>query len=268
MIRSNDIIELIQLDSIQLSVRMNMTIDDFFASNGPTEFVDRLAACLGIPSYRIRVVDVKSGSTICETIVNSNPSLVGKSATNSSYSSAQQEELVALNTLLQTMASNGSLVLNAPIISLSSNVVSASISNSTANVSDTPVTITPPTAQIPVTSQNIPSGDSSTFFNWWIYMLIGIGCVLVIAVVVIYGIVLQYCYKRMHQQQVSPRVGNEVVFERVESPKSKDIGSVDIQDLDVLGTADAGHLSHTRHLSQIPLAHQQPTTAPPKTLRW
>jgi len=41
-----------------------MTIDEFFEGNGATNFVDRLASQLGIPSYTIRILDVQEGSVI------------------------------------------------------------------------------------------------------------------------------------------------------------------------------------------------------------
>jgi len=45
-------------------VRMEWTLDEFYSSGGVTRFVDRLAASLGIPSYRIKTVAVYEGSVI------------------------------------------------------------------------------------------------------------------------------------------------------------------------------------------------------------
>ena len=53
-------------DSIQAKVRMDWTMDAFFADGGTTRFVDRLASSLGIASHRIKVVAVYQGSVVVE----------------------------------------------------------------------------------------------------------------------------------------------------------------------------------------------------------
>lgn len=56
-------------------MRIDMTTEEFFADNGETEFIDRLAAVLGIPSYRIRIVDSYRGSTVVVIFVNADQEL-------------------------------------------------------------------------------------------------------------------------------------------------------------------------------------------------
>lgn len=51
-------------DAIMTKVRMEWTLDEFYGSGGVTRFVDRLAASLGIASYRIKTVAVYEGSVI------------------------------------------------------------------------------------------------------------------------------------------------------------------------------------------------------------
>lgn len=46
------------IDSIQIAVRMDWTMDEFFADGGTTKFSDRLAASLGIKSANIKIVSV------------------------------------------------------------------------------------------------------------------------------------------------------------------------------------------------------------------
>ena len=53
-------------DSIMTKVRMDWTMAEFFAEGGTTRFVDRLAASLGIDSYRIKTVAVYEGSVVVD----------------------------------------------------------------------------------------------------------------------------------------------------------------------------------------------------------
>lgn len=51
------------VNSIKLTARFEMSIDDFYAKNGTTLFIDRMAALLGIKdTSRIKIVGVYSGS--------------------------------------------------------------------------------------------------------------------------------------------------------------------------------------------------------------
>ena len=50
-------------------VRMNWTLAEFYADGGTTRFVDRMAASLGIPSYRIKTLAVYSGSVVVDFVV-------------------------------------------------------------------------------------------------------------------------------------------------------------------------------------------------------
>jgi hypothetical protein len=53
-------------DAIMLGVRLEFTMDEFFAQGGVVSFVDRMAASLGIHKADIRVVNVYEGSTIID----------------------------------------------------------------------------------------------------------------------------------------------------------------------------------------------------------
>ena len=54
------------IDSIQSSVRLNWTLNDFYSSGGTTKFVDRIAASLGIKVANVKVVSVYQGSVFVD----------------------------------------------------------------------------------------------------------------------------------------------------------------------------------------------------------
>jgi hypothetical protein len=43
---------------------MEMNIDDFYKDNGPTLFIDRICAFLGIPPNKMRIISIVEGSVI------------------------------------------------------------------------------------------------------------------------------------------------------------------------------------------------------------
>jgi len=43
---------------------MEMDINDFYKDDGPTLFIDRIAAFLGIPPNKMRIVSIVEGSVI------------------------------------------------------------------------------------------------------------------------------------------------------------------------------------------------------------
>ena len=50
-----------------------MTITDFYANDGETKFIDRMAASLNIAQSRIRIVGVYSGSVVIESHISEDP---------------------------------------------------------------------------------------------------------------------------------------------------------------------------------------------------
>ena len=51
-------------NAIQTTVRMEWTMEDFFADGGTTQFIDRLTASLGIHASTVKIVSVYEGSLI------------------------------------------------------------------------------------------------------------------------------------------------------------------------------------------------------------
>jgi len=52
------------VDSIKTAIRMDWTLNAFYAAGGTTRFIDRVAAALGIKASTIKVVSVLQGSVI------------------------------------------------------------------------------------------------------------------------------------------------------------------------------------------------------------
>jgi hypothetical protein len=56
-------------DAVMLGIRMEFTMNEFFAQGGVVTFADRMAAVLGIHAADIKVVAVYEGSTIVDFFV-------------------------------------------------------------------------------------------------------------------------------------------------------------------------------------------------------
>lgn len=127
-------------DSIMAKVRMDWTMAEFFSDGGTTTFVDRLAASLGIPSYRIKVVALYQGSVIVDFQIDPEEpeavadAVVAEDATPEEKAAAEAaveaarvaaaqaslDALAAIKTTLVTKASDGDLAtaIGAPVMGL------------------------------------------------------------------------------------------------------------------------------------------------------
>lgn len=90
-LKGEDYVILTRIDSIQLTMRLDVTTAEFWDGNGVTNFIDRLAAVLLIPTYRIRVVDTNEGSTIVSVQIDPDESLSRSVASGSSDKSRAEE---------------------------------------------------------------------------------------------------------------------------------------------------------------------------------
>jgi hypothetical protein len=63
-------------DAILTSVRLEWTVEEFFANDGVTTFVQRLASALGIDPSRVKVVSIYTGSVNVDIEILSNPELI------------------------------------------------------------------------------------------------------------------------------------------------------------------------------------------------
>lgn len=94
------------IDQIRVKVRMDWTLDAFFAAGGTTKFTDRLAASLGIHASNIKIVSVYQGSVIVDFVLIS-------SATN------EIDDLAALVTTLNEKIETKNIFLGGKILSAS-----------------------------------------------------------------------------------------------------------------------------------------------------
>jgi hypothetical protein len=58
-------------NSIQLTARFSMDINDFYANDGQTKFIDRVCAVLGIvDTSRLKIVGIYNGSVIIHAYID------------------------------------------------------------------------------------------------------------------------------------------------------------------------------------------------------
>jgi len=107
-------------DSIQAKVRMDWTMDEFFAEGGTTRFVDRLATSLGVPSHRIKVVSIYTGSVVVDFAIEKEPVVtVGLSAEAIKAKEAEATAaLASVKSVLVVQAKSGTLNVGAPVMGL------------------------------------------------------------------------------------------------------------------------------------------------------
>jgi hypothetical protein len=109
---------------------------------------------------------------------------------------------------------------------------------------------------------DISGGNSSSSdidLEWWVYLLIGVGCLLAVGVLITIGIVLRLCYKKMYKpvEPVSINVSQSVLdFQKVEAGKP-----VEVHDLEGLQDAPTTQLyAEARAISK--------PNQPPRAARW
>lgn len=65
------IVSLRQVDSIQLNTRIQTTVAEFMKADGPTAFVNSLAAVLGLDTSQIKIVGIREGSVVLNYYIQS-----------------------------------------------------------------------------------------------------------------------------------------------------------------------------------------------------
>lgn len=105
------LIEVKPVDAILSNVRMQWTMDEFYAQGGPTSFIDRVSASLGIHASQMKVVAVYTGSVVVEYEIEP---AEGETDTGKALRSIQTN----LNKLIEESDPE---VFGAPVLSASTN---------------------------------------------------------------------------------------------------------------------------------------------------
>jgi len=116
-------------EAIQSNVRMSWTMDEFFEKGGPTSFIDRVSAALGIHASQMKVVAVYEGSLVVDYEIAPEETEDSSTTTSSSSSSSSTSVSVAaqlraietkLNEIIQDESSSAEM-FGAPVLSASTN---------------------------------------------------------------------------------------------------------------------------------------------------
>ncbi len=62
-----------QLNSIKMNTRIEVTLQQFISTSGPTKLINNLAATLGIDTSQIKIVGIRAGSVIIDYFVSEKP---------------------------------------------------------------------------------------------------------------------------------------------------------------------------------------------------
>ena len=103
-------------NALQLSTRLNIDPDTFFDSDGITTFLDRMAALLEISVDRIKVVDIRKGSTIVVTEIMSE----GDVTTERDNKDKIVEEFEGFKKKFEEAVANNEVDLGAPVLNIDS----------------------------------------------------------------------------------------------------------------------------------------------------
>jgi len=57
------------VDVVSVNAKLDMNFDDFFKNDGPTRFIDNMAAYLGIAPSKIKIAKIVPGSVIVDFVV-------------------------------------------------------------------------------------------------------------------------------------------------------------------------------------------------------
>lgn len=96
-------------NSIQLTARFSMDINDFFIDDGQTKFIDRMCAILGIvDTSRLKIVGIYNGSVIIKAYIDEPVTTTVDNATlnNNTYN---EKEISELNIKLNQLLASGEL---------------------------------------------------------------------------------------------------------------------------------------------------------------
>ena len=126
---SNCVVKVHKTDSVKIAMRLDIPVKEFYSTLGATTFIDRIAGLLGIPTHRLRIVEIREGSTIVYyTILPKEPekvidSVSGEITTIEQSSEDVNNELTELKNRLIDLADVISSELNIQVLNIDAHVV-------------------------------------------------------------------------------------------------------------------------------------------------
>ena len=96
-------------NSIQLTARFAMDIDDFFIQDGRTLFIDRMVALLGIQDFsRVKVVGIYSGSVVVRAAIEESVTTDHENA-KTIDNDFHRQEMTEINERIAALSESGEL---------------------------------------------------------------------------------------------------------------------------------------------------------------
>ena len=198
------------MDSVSGTFRLDIPIGDFFSQIGTTRFIDRLAASLAIHASTIKVVQVRSGSSIVHFQISSENDVNGNYvATNEEgITSSSNNDMAGLMERMQSLYEQGAYDLGAPILDMSLFTTAAPNQSTEETIGET--------VAVEVT-QNVP---------WWAALLIvAISCFGCVCLCACACVTWQYC--RLRKQK-----GRVAAIEKAQAAHKAGEPDIKIQEID------------------------------------
>ena len=183
------------VNAIMVTLRLEVSVHDFFTGGGQLTFIDRVSAVLGIPTYRVRIAGVSEGSTVLSAFID---------AADGSGDAESRADLHNLALLLDLSIANGELKLGYKILQYSV---------ATAFVDD-------PVPDDDLEKSGGEGGDDSKF------LIIGLCCgavILFIIIVIIVILVRRHRKKRKIITLVESEINSDLE-KKVPTPQTADVG--------------------------------------------
>eukprot|EP00744_Colponema_vietnamica_P007563 GILI01010870.1.p1 GENE.GILI01010870.1~~GILI01010870.1.p1 ORF type:complete len:738 (+),score=179.47 GILI01010870.1:37-2214(+) len=149
VLKGTDFVLLRVVNTVQVSLRMDTNLNDFFDNDGESKFIFRLALSLGISADRIKVVDIRQGSVIVDFAVvpkSFNTTASANATTPAAASLAEIQDLQAVASVLNAQASSNALAsaVGYPVLSMSVQVsVDPWVTPSSSNTQSSSVDFVP-----------------------------------------------------------------------------------------------------------------------------
>lgn len=104
---------------VKLTARLSIPVMDFFDNNGPTTFITNICAFLNIDPGRLKIVGIRNGSIIVESIITVPGESLANSTQASTDTTGSQNLLTQLANNISQALSEGTVNVGAPILGVS-----------------------------------------------------------------------------------------------------------------------------------------------------